>query len=125
MTKFLDFNGSLINPDQVYKITRVTDTVTFTLRMVGMGSGNIFEEDFVFGSEAEAITALDAFVADSKALTLEEAICCVTTGALANATITANALKNTNLGDINDRVEVMVGGIIDVAEELVLQYEAL
>ena len=125
MTKFLDFNGSLINPDEVYKIDRVTDTVTLTLLVGGLPAGSLQMDDFVFADEATAIAALDTFVADSKALTLEEAICCVASGALANESIIRRSVGNRNLGSPEERVTVLVGNVIDVAEELVLQYEAL
>ena len=125
MIRFIDFGGSLINPAEVYKIDRVVETVTFTLLVGGLPAGSLQMDDFVFADEATAIAALDDFVADSKALTLEEAICCVTSGVLANSTITVGALKNTNLGEIEARVSVLISAIIDASEELVLQYEAL
>ena len=100
MTQHIDFDGALINPDLVYRIDRVTDTVTFTLVMVGMGAGSIFSQDFVFGSEAEAITALAYYVeeaANGGPISRNELILAVTEGVLANSDITKGFEKTQGI----------------------------
>ena len=127
MTHLIEFAGSLINPDQIYRIDRVTDTVTFTLLVAGLPAGNLQTDDFVFGSEALAITALDDFTAevDHGLLTLAEAVEAVTAGVLSNESITTGALKNTNLGDIDERIQTLVSAVISTAIELKAQTDAV
>ena len=124
---FIQFGlaGAYINPDNVYKIDRVTDTVTFTLVLSGMGAGTIFTEDFVFGSEQDAINALaDFIVATLKGqLTLAEAVEAVAAGVLANHALTKGAFRNINLGDIQQRTEAETSSILLIATELVVQFE--
>ena len=127
MTHFITFGlaGAQINPDNIYKIDRVTDTVTFTLVLSGMGAGTIFTEDFVFGSEQDAINALaDFIVATLKGqLTLAEAVEAVAAGVLANHALTKGAFRNINLGDIQQRTEAETSSILLIATELVVQFE--
>ena len=66
MTIFLDFNGLQINPEQIYRIERVVETVTFTVLVGSVPQGSLQMEDFVFASEAAAIAALDTFVNDAR-----------------------------------------------------------
>ena len=125
MTIFITFLTSRINPEMVYKINRVTDTVTFTLLVGAVPPTNLITEDFTFADEATAIAALNDFVAEARTLTIEEAIQSVAEGVLANSEITKGALKNINLGSIDDRIAVLVGAIVSTAEELVAQYETI
>ena len=125
---FIQFGlaGAYINPDNVYKIDRVTDTVTFTLVLSGMGAGTIFTEDFVFGSELDAIDALAEFiVATLKGqLTLAEAVGTITAGWLSNPQMTKNTFQNPKLGSSADRIEILNKATLNLARELVLQFEA-
>ena len=125
MTIFITFLTSRINPEMVYRINRVTDTVTFTLLVGAVPPTNLITEDFTFADEATAIAALDDFVAEARTLTIEEAIQSVAEGVLANSELTKGALKNINRGSIDDRIAVLVGAIVSTAEELVAQYETI
>ena len=125
MTIFITFLTSRINPEMVYKINRVTDTVTFTLLVGAVPPTILVTEDFTFADEAAAISALDDFVADARALTIEEAIQSVAEGVLGNGEITSGSLKNINLGTVDERIAVLVGAILVTSQELVAQYENL
>ena len=125
MTIFLTFLTSLINPALIYRIDRVTNTVTFTTVAAGVPMGMLVTQDFVFADEATAIAALDDFVADSRALNLEETIEATASGMLANASITKGSLDNTNLGDIDARTEALAVLVVNAAEKIVAEYETI
>ena len=125
MTRFLTFLTSLINPALIYRIDRVTDTVTFTTVAAGVPMGMLVTQDFVFADEATALSALDDFVADVRAYTLEDSIAAVSAGLLANRDIVRRSLSNTNLGDIDARTIKLAKGVVDAAEKIVAEYESL
>ena len=123
MTRFIPFLTSLINPALVYRIDRVTDTVTFTTLVAGLPAGNLQTQDFVFADEATAIAALDDFVAAARTYALEDAIAAVTSGITANESLTRGAINNPNLGDIEDRVAALSANIVLGAQAVVDAYE--
>ena len=125
MTIFITFLTSRINPEMVYRINRVTDTVTFTLLVGAVPPTNLITEDFTFADEATAIAALNDFVAEARTLTIEEAIQSVAEGVLANSEIHKGAPKNINLGSIYELIAVLLGAIVSIAVELVAQYDRI
>lgn len=125
MTRFISFLTSLINPALVYRIDRATDTVTFTMIAAGVPMGMLVTQDFVFADEATALSALNNFQADARALNLEETIEATTSGMLANSGITKGSLNNTNLGDIDARTEALAVLVVNAAEKIVAEYESL
>ena len=88
MVQFVPFGltGKLINPDLIYSIDRVTDTVSFELEVTGLPAGTLFTEDFTFGSVQDAIDALAAFLAaiEKGSLALDEITCCVSEAIISN-----------------------------------------
>ena len=124
-TRFIPFLTSLINPAQVYRIDRVTDTVTFTVLVAGLPAGMLQTQDFTFADEATAIAALDDFIADARAYTLEDSIAAVTAGIAANPSLTKGAINNPNLGDIEARVAALATNMVLGAQAVVDEYESV
>ena len=119
-TQYIDFEGSLINPDLVYQIDRVTNTVTFTIVLTGMGAGTIFTTDFVFGSEAAAILALAAYVAEAAnggRISRNDLIEAVASGVLANSDLTKGFEKTAGVPENVKEVRIAVF-IFRVAEAI-------
>lgn len=127
MTQLIPFDDALINPENVYRIDRVVETVTFTLLVGGTPAGSLATEDFVFGSEAEAITALANFVAATQKgqLTLAEACAAIAAGIMSNNEITDGALNNRFLGTPEERGALLIEQIISGGIELKTQYDAV
>ena len=102
MTQLIEFGTSHYNPDLVYKIERVVETVTFTVLVAGLPAGNLQEEDIVFGSEAEAITEVARFIFEARnnvQISRNELLKHVAGGILANPDLTKGFEKTFGLSD--------------------------
>ena len=117
MSFFVSFGlaGEQFNPDQIYKISRVVETVTFTVLVGGLPAGSLLTEDFVFANEADAIAAVLTFKDDAgRGPFLLEAMAQITGGISANPT-TIDTLRIA----IRDRTpEVIVDNAFDAAQAL-------
>lgn len=125
MIRLIPFLTSLINPEMVYRIDRAGDTVTFTLLVGATPPANLLTEAFVFADETTAIAALNDFIGEATTLSLEETICCATSGMLGNADVTKGALSNINLGDNDARTEVLAKIVVNAAQKIIVEYEAI
>ena len=97
MTQMILFDGNFYNPDLIWKISRVTNTVTLTIVLSGLPAGSAFSEDHVFGSEAEAITALDDFITEINAIRLNDLIASVADGIMSNSDLTKGFEKTLGI----------------------------
>ena len=123
MTQLILFGGNHYNPDQIYKVERLVETVTFTVPVGGLPAGSLFEEDIVFGSEAEAITALDDFLDEVNQIKLDDLICCVSDGVLSNSDLTKGFEKTFGLSEAT-KEERLSAFIVRLAEAIKLQADS-
>ena len=120
MTQLIEFGGAFYNPDEIFKIERVVETVTFTVLVGGLPAGSLFEEDIVFGSEAEAITELAKFIIDARnnlPISRNDLLKSVADGILSNADLTKGFEKTFGVPE-TEKEERLSTFIVRIADAI-------
>ena len=125
MTEFIPFGtaGDLINPALVWRISRVTLTVSFHIVGEGMPAGTALKVDFIFADEATAIAALDAFIVEVDKIALNDLVCCVADGIMSNNDLTKGFEKTLGISISEKRVS-LGRFVVEVAEAIKEQADA-